>query len=186
MADSDIGPVPQPGLDRMVDFRSGPVLAAVVPDQNPLVVVTAARLVAAVGQSVVQLAYVDTSRYTVEELPDGSVHHAPLSPDADVEDWHRVRAELETQIGEVLAGSGTSWKLWYLAGRPDRSLTHLARVLDASVIVIGTRHSRGGHRFGELLEGSVAGHLAHHQHRPVLTVPVETIDWKDWRTPWRR
>ncbi|WP_257479034.1 universal stress protein [Acidipropionibacterium jensenii] len=177
--------VPQPGLDRLVDFRSGPVLAGVVPDQNPLIAVTAAHLSAALGQSVVHLGYVDTSRYTVEELPDGTVHHAALDPDADAGDWHEVRSGLEIQIGEALAGSGVSWKLWYLAGRPDRSLTHLARALDASLIVVGSRSQIGMRRIRELAEGSIANHLAHHQHRPVLTVPVEAIDWKDARAPWR-
>jgi hypothetical protein len=30
----------------------------------------------------------------------------------------------------------------------------------------------------EVMEGSVAVRLTHHQHRPVLIVPLEVIDWK--------
>ncbi len=177
--------VPQPGLDRLVDFRSGPVLAAVVPGQNPLIAVTAGRLAAAMGQQTVHLAFVDTNRYTVEEFPDGTVRHAAIDPDADAGDWHAIRSQLEDQAATVLAGAGVDWKVWYLAGRPDRSLTHLARAVDASVIVVGSRSHKAGRRFRELAEGSVSSHLAHHQHRPVLIVPVEVVDWKDERTPWR-
>ncbi|MCI1749635.1 MAG: hypothetical protein LKI24_17310 [Acidipropionibacterium sp.] len=66
----------------MVDFRSGPVLAAVVPGQNPLIAVTAARLSEALGHPFLHLAFVDTTRYTVEEFPDGTVRHAAIDPDA--------------------------------------------------------------------------------------------------------
>lgn len=178
--------VPQPGLERLVDFRSGPVVAGFAPSQHSLVAVTAARLAAALGDDVVHLAFVDTNRYAVEEFPDGTVRHAPIDPDAEAHDWRETRDQLEARAEKALAGTGVGWKLWYLAGRPDRSITHLARVLDASVIVVGSRSYRAGRRFRELAEGSVSNHLAHHQHRPVLTVPIEVVDWKDESTPWRR
>lgn len=179
--------VPQPGLERLVDFRSGPVIAGFSPGQDPLVAVTAARLAESLGGDVVHLAFVDTNRYTVEEFGDGTVRHAPIDPDAEARDWRSIREELEGQAAAVFADSGVGidWRLWYLAGRPDRSLTHLARALDASVFVVGSRSHKPGRRFRELAEGSVSNHLAHHQHRPVLTVPIEVVDWKDARTPWR-
>jgi nucleotide-binding universal stress UspA family protein len=70
------------------------------------------------------------------------------------------------------------WAFRYLAGRPDRALTHLARAVDASAFVIGTRAPGPGSRMREAMEGSVAVRLTHHQHRPVLIVPLEVIDWK--------
>ena len=30
----------------------------------------------------------------------------------------------------------------------------------------------------DALSGTVGFHLAHHQHRPVLAVPTEVVDWK--------
>jgi nucleotide-binding universal stress UspA family protein len=113
------------------------------------------------------------------------VRHAAIDPDADAGDWRPVLSGLENQAAKALEGTGVDWKVWYLAGRPDRALTHLARAVDASVIVVGPRPHKGGRRLRELAEGSVANHLAHHQHRPVLTVPVEVVDWKDERAPWR-
>jgi nucleotide-binding universal stress UspA family protein len=84
----------------------------------------------------------------------------------------------------MLRESVVPWEFRYLAGRPDRALTHLARVVDAALIVVGTRAHGGGARMREFFEGSVAVHLAHHQHRPVLTVPLQVVDWKEIRAPW--
>ncbi|WP_454300988.1 universal stress protein [Salana multivorans] len=177
--------VPQPGLERMVPFPGHPLVVGVVPGQNPLVVRTAVGLAAALGVGL-YAGYVDTSRYTVSEHPDGSVTHAALDPDTADDSWRDTEAELRDHLATLLAGDGVPWQLRYLAGRPDRALTHLARAVDASALVVGTRAPGGGPRMRELLEGSVAAHLAHHQHRPVLTVPLAVVDWKEIRTPWER
>ncbi len=206
--------VPQPSLERMVPFVGHPVLVGVVPGQDPLVVRTAGALARSIGASRLDAAYVDATRVLVEELPDGSVRHAPLDPDADAGDWRRTRdglsAEIEAALGEAratragargdgqddadadgLSVGGSSadaevpWRLWYLAGRPDRALTHLARAVDAAVIVVGAQWTGGARdQLRELVEGSVAVHLAHHQHRPVLTVPTRVVDWRELPAPW--
>ncbi|MCI1788562.1 MAG: universal stress protein [Actinomyces sp.] len=188
--------VPQPSLERMVPFPAHPVLVGVVPGQDPLVLRTAAALARAVGAARLDAAYVDTSRVVVDELPDGTMRHAPMDPDAEGGDWRAARDLLARQIGEALgevpadeggvAGpGGIPWRLWYLAGRPDRSLTHLARATDASVIVVGARRARSARgQIRELVEGSVSVHLAHHQHRPVLTVPTDVVDWKELPASW--
>lgn len=82
------------------------------------------------------------------------------------------------------ASAAVPWVLHYLAGRPDRALTHLARAVDAAAIVVGTRAPGPGSKLRELVDGSVAVHLAHHQHRPVLTVPLDVVDWTATRSPW--
>ncbi len=86
----------------------------------------------------------------------------------------------------MLGEQAVPWEVRYLAGRPDRALTHLARAVDAAVIVVGTRASGSIAHVRELVEGSVAMHLAHHQHRPVLTVPLGVVDWTQIRTPWEQ
>ncbi|WP_019135416.1 universal stress protein [Cellulomonas massiliensis] len=180
-----MGSTPQPSLDRMVPFAGHPVVVGVVPEQDPLVVRTAAALARALGVEL-YAAHADTARYVVAEHPDGSVDHAALDPDGADDGWRRTEAGLRASLADALRDEPLTWHLRYLAGRPDRALTHLARAVDASTLVVGTRAPGGGHRVRELLEGSVAAHLAHHQHRPVLTVPLAVVDWKELPAPWAR
>ncbi len=173
--------VPQPSLDRLVDPTAHPLVVGVVPGQDPLVVRTAAAWAVALGGVELHLAYADATRYVVEERPDGSLTHAPVDPDGLDDVWTQVRDALTQEATAALGGTDARWRLHYTAGRPDRALTHLARAVDAAAIVVGSRAGR----LREIVEGSVAVHLAHHQHRPVLTVPLSVVDWKDPRTPWR-
>lgn len=183
MRDGAEGRVPQPGVERLTPFAGHPVVVGVVPGQDPLVVLTAAAWARAAGGPL-HLAYADPSRYVVDERPDGTVTHAAVDPDALDESWRETEAALREVAGRLLRDEPPTWDLRYLAGRPDRALTHLARAVDAAVIVVGARSGRTGSRLRELVEGSVAAHLAHHQHRPVLTVPLRVVDWAE--SPWGR
>lgn len=174
--------VPQPGPERMVPAAGHPFILGVVPGQPALVALTAASWAAAAGASHLFCAYADESRFAVEELADGRVRHAPVDPDGLGEDWRQRERGLEEHLGRVLAASRVPWSVRYLAGRPDRALTHLARAVDAAVFVIGARSPGRRARLREVVEGSVALRLAHHQHRPVLVVPVQVVDWA--QDPW--
>jgi len=132
----------------------------------------------AVGASALHCAYVDESRYVVEEMSDGSVRHLPIDPDGPDEAWRQRQRQVVDHLTDVLADGPMPWVFHYLAGRPDRALTHLARRVDASAFVIGTRRPGAGARMRDVMEGSVAFRLTHHQHRPVLVVPLEVVDWK--------
>ena len=173
--------VPQPGPARLTPFAGHPAVVGVVPRQPELVALTAASLAQAIGSTTLYFAYVDPARYTHEEYADGTVRHLPIDPDGD-DDWQGTEAHLRHDLDRVMQGTDVRWELRYLAGRIDRALTHLARAVDAAVIVVGTRAPGPGGRMREVLEGSVAVHLAQHQHRPVLTVPLAVVDWKA-RTP---
>lgn len=166
-------------------FAGHPVVVGVVPGQSPLVVRTAVALAVATGSPGLQLAYADPARYVVTEHADGSVEHAAIDPDGDDESWRDTHEALTGWARDIVAAD-VEWRLLYLAGRPDRALTHLARAVDAAVIVVGTRAPGSAARWKELVEGSVAAHLSHHQHRPVLTVPLSVVDWKDVDSPWGR
>jgi nucleotide-binding universal stress UspA family protein len=170
--------VPQPSEDRMVPAADHPIVVAVEPGLPDLVVLTAAMWARAAGASGLYCAYVDPTRYAAEESPDGSVVHVPIDPDGVDDSWQERRTHIEQHLSGLLADSGVPWAFRYLAGRPDRALTHLARAVDASAFVIGTRAPGPGSRMREAMEGSVAVRLTHHQHRPVLIVPLEVIDWK--------
>lgn len=177
-------PVPQPSVARLTPFQGHPIVVGIVPGQPALVAVTAASWAKALGVTA-YFAYVDPTRITELEFPDGTVQHSDLNPDVSDDDrWRAHQAELEASLAATLEGSGVEWQLRYLAGRADRALTHLARAVDACAIVVGTRAPGPGARMHEFLDGSVAFRLSHHQHRPVLVVPLSVVDWKS-PSPWR-
>lgn len=163
------------------EFHGQALVVGVVPDQPPLVARTAARLARALGATL-YFGYVDRSRVVAEEFPDGSVRSTPLDPDVADGGAH-VEQTLRARLDEALDGLDVAWELRMLAGSPERALTHLARAVEASMIVVGTREPGVRPRVREFLDGSVAVQLAHRQHRPVVTVPLAPVDWKA-RAPW--
>lgn len=175
--------VPQPSPQRMVPVPGHPLVVGVVPGQSELVALTAAAWADALGGVPLYFGYVDQSRIVEREYRDGTVRHAELDPDRADDSWEGRDREIREFLTEALAEHTGPWEFRYLAGRPDRALTHLARAVDASAIVVGARHPSSAERVREFLAGSVAVHLARHQHRPVLLVPVAVVDWKA-PTPW--
>ncbi len=118
--------VPQPHPSRITPFAGHPLVAGVSPRDPELVVLTAASLAEALGVPVF-FAYADPGRVVEREFRDGRVQHADVDPDlADDEEWRAREAELTATIARVLAGRPIAWEFRYLAGRPDRALTHLA------------------------------------------------------------
>ena len=158
-------------------------MVGVVPGQPELVALTAASWAAALGVEL-YVGYVDPTRVAVEELPDGTVRHTDINVDALDDSWRGRSHQILQFLGEVLAGTGVTWHFRYLAGRPDRSLTHLARAVDASALVVGTHSPGMANRWHDFVEGSMAARLGHHQHRPVLVVPLRVVDWHA-ATPWQ-
>lgn len=154
-----------------------PLVVGVTPGQSEVVALTAATWAQATKGRLV-FAYVDPDRVVDRENPDGSVQHSALSPDFDDAGWQRREAALRAQVTAALAGRDPGWEFRYLAGRVDRALTHLARAVDAAAIVVGARRAVPGERLRELVSASLGGHLSRHQHRPVLVVPVQVVDWK--------
>ncbi len=163
----------------MVPAAGHPLVVGIVPGQPELVVSTAVMWATAVGASSLYCAYVDVTRLAEEEFPDGSVRHVPIDPDGADDVWVDRSERIEAHLGEVFAEVSVPWEFRYLAGRVDRALTHLARAVDASAFVIGTRAPRPGSRMREFFEGDVGLRLSRHQHRPVLIVPLEVVDWRE-------
>lgn len=149
---------------------SGPVLMGVVPGQPLAVAHRAAELAFSLGVKLV-CAYVDVTTYLAEE-PDGRVEARPIDPDGIDDDIEGISASIAGHLGDALGGTGIDWSFVTLTGDPARALGRMAETIDASVIVVGTRERGLGARFEELLVGSVAVHLTHRQHRPVLVVPL--------------
>ena len=175
---------PQPALERLTPFNRHPIVVGIEPDLPDLVAFTALSLAEATQAPCVYFAYADPGRYTVEEYDDGTIRHASMSPDSLDDTWQRREEDFHGRLGRLLASAQAPWEFRYLAGRPDRALTHLARIVDASVIVVGTRAPGARAHIRQIVEGSVAYHLSQHQHRPVLTVPLSVVDWKATTSVW--
>lgn len=175
----------QPHSSRLTPFAGHPAVVGIVPDQPELVALTALSWAQGNGNADLYFAYADPMRYVVEELPDGSVRHGDVDPDVGEDTWEKPAAAMRAFLAERLDQTGVPWHFRYLAGRPDRALTQLARAVDACVIIVGTKVAHEGVRttLRELLESSVSVQLAHHQHRPVLTVPLSVVDWRA-QLPW--
>ena len=150
------------------------VVVGVVAGQPDSLVATAARFAEMLNAELV-CATVDVTRYTVEDLPDGSVSAFPLDPDQAEMVHEEIAPGFAAHLAGLLNHRSLMWSLRALAGEPARELARLADHLDAECIVVGTRHAgfRSGAR--EFFTGSVAVHLAHRQHRPVLVIPLEPV-----------
>ena len=158
---------PAPYVPRQI---SGPVLMGVVPGQPLAVAHRAAELAFSLGVKLV-CAYVDVTTYLAGE-PDGRAEARPIDPDGVDDDIEGIGATIAADLRAAFDGSGVDWSFVTLAGDPARALGRLAESADASVIVVGTRERGLGARLEEMLVGSVAVHLTHRQHRPVLVVPL--------------
>lgn len=167
--------VPQPDESRLTPFAGHPIVVGVTPDQPPLVAVTACAWAGALGVPLF-FAYSDRERVVVSESPDGSVTHVDVDPDRADDDWRATERRLLDSLTQIVPDD-LRWQFRYLAGRPDRALTHLARAVDAAAFVVGTSSPGWSGRLRSALEGSVAAQLGHHQHRPVLVVPLSVVDW---------
>ena len=128
-------------------------------------------------------AHVDMGRYPVEEHDDGSVVSLPIDPDLPELDEGAFDPELAAHIEAVLGREPVPYTLRVLAGDPARALGRLAEAVNARLIVVGTH--RTGLRRGvrDFFNGSVAVHLAHRQHRPVVVVPLSPVA-DGARLPW--
>jgi nucleotide-binding universal stress UspA family protein len=149
---------------------AGPILAGVTPGQQVAVVHKAAELAAGLGVELV-CAYVDTTTYEAKR-PDGSSVLLPIDPDSGYDDVEQIADQIRASLGKVLDGSGVAWSFRDTAGEPARTLAGVAEQIGACIIVVGTREAGLAHRIEEMFAGSVATHLAHHQPRPVLVVPL--------------
>lgn len=147
------------------------VVVGVAPGQPAWVVQRAGDVAGAMGAGLLCV-WADAGRARVAEEPDGTLVTTPLDPDhlddSDVvDDEERLAADLE----RALEGRGVRWRLVYTVGEVGRALEHAAEEHDASLIALGRRRPGIGGWVNQALGGSLAAHLLHSQHRPVLIIP---------------
>lgn len=166
----------------MTTNQQARVIVGVLPGQPDAVVEQAARF-ATHFDAVLVCAYVDAGRYLVGERANGTVTSLPFDPDlADLGD-DEFDAELRAHLASILDARGAAWATRALAGDPARALGHLADTLDAVMIVVGTREATVLGSLQEFFAGSVAVHLAHRQHRPVVVIPLAPVSFEE-ALPW--
>lgn len=150
------------------------IVVGVIPVGPRSVIAQAAHFAAAFDAELI-CAHVDTSRYPVAETPDGTEIAASIDPDLADEAPLTFDPDLEAAVADVLAGTSVRWSTRALAGGPAAELARLADELDAVMIVIGTRQAGFRGTMHEFFSGSVAVQLAHHQHRPVVVIPLNPV-----------
>ncbi len=150
------------------------VVVGVMPHQPEDVIRRAAEIAVLLNARLV-CAHVDVTRYVVDEEPDGTVIAFPFDPETPDVIVERFDPALAQRIHRTLEPLGVPWSLRALAGDPGQALAHLADAVDATMIVVGTRHGKIRSSMHEFFGGSVAVHLAHHQHRPVLVIPLNPV-----------
>jgi nucleotide-binding universal stress UspA family protein len=147
------------------------IVVGVTPKQ-PLTVVRQAARFARQFQAALVCANVEAASYVVAEHPNGSVESRPIDPDQP--EWNIAVFDggLAHRIRSVADQEGVAVEFRELAGDIAHALGRLAEILNAEMIIVGSR--RGGLRSSmhEFFGGSVAAHLAHRQPRPVVVVPL--------------
>lgn len=155
----------------MNEDRLPRILVGITPEPSAHVVAEAARFAERFRAELV-FAWVDASRYAAGLGPDGIFITLPLDPDAEGYEEPTVDPALEQKLSALLTDHPLPWSVRSLAGAPAQELEYLAEDIEPEMIIVGTREAglRGSLR--ELLSGSVAVHLAHHQERTVVVVPL--------------
>ena len=150
------------------------ILVGVTYGQPDTVLRHAAHFARTFGAALV-CALVDPGRYVVEERPDGSVVSLPLDPELPELKDTDFDEGLVAQVRAAVADDSIDVSFRELAGDVAYALTRLADICDVELIIVGSR--RGGVKAGlkQFLTGSVAAHLSHRQHRPVVVIPVAPV-----------
>lgn len=164
------------------DHEARTLVVGVVREQPDDVVRQAIRFAGMLGASLV-LATVDPTQYTVGRNEDGTVRAFSIDPDAAEVTTEQFEPAFAAHLRTLLESSGVPWSLRALAGDPAHELARLAQELDAIAIVVGTRKPGLRTTAHEFFNGSVAVHLAHRQHHPVIVIPIEPVA-HDERLPW--
>jgi nucleotide-binding universal stress UspA family protein len=152
------------------------VVLGVTQGQPETVVLQAANFAAHFDAELVCV-HVDTTRYMIEALADGTIAAFPLDPDIPDLMPEVFDPEFELHLEHVLSGApvAVEWSVREVAGEPAQEISRVAEERDAALIVVGARQPglRAGMR--EFFAGSVAVHLAHRQARPVVVIPTSPV-----------
>jgi nucleotide-binding universal stress UspA family protein len=154
---------PSPGPERVI-------VVGVDAEQRPNVVTQAADLASMMSAGLV-CAWVDSTQVIYGASLDGTRLITPLDPDQVAGSSEAMRERVFQHIAEELSGVDVPWRLEDTVGDIASGLSEVAEEWDAAVIAVGGRRPGFSGWMNELIGGSIAGHLVHTQHRPVLVIP---------------
>lgn len=158
------------------------IVVGVSRHQPDAVVEVATELASHFGAELVCVS-VNEARRSVGTTQQGTVTSMSFNPDDVTISEEEFDGALRTHLARLLDPAGVAWSLRALAGDPAHAISHLAHELNAAMIVVGTREETMRGNLHEFFNGSVAVHLAHRQHRPVVIVPLAPIPF-DHPAPW--
>lgn len=176
MTDAPNSPVPESAAGPVPGSERGAVVVGVVDGQSSAVLATALRTATDLGVPLL-IVHVAADPYLLGEYVDPgtggiAIGSAGLLATEFEAAAHPVfPVELRAVVESALVGSTTPHGFRVLSGEPALALSDVAEQVDARMIVVGTREAGVLAGIAEFLSGSVAVHLAHRQHRPVLVVP---------------
>ncbi|MCU6479687.1 universal stress protein [Arthrobacter sp. A2-55] len=152
-------------------FTGSPVIAGIIPGQNPAVWTRALELAESLSAPLIA-AFVDPASYLIEWAPGNEVLPISLDPVLDPDDDTAIAAaRLKESLGDVAADYSTTWAMRIIGGDPALALGRLAQTVGASTIVIGARRPGIMAKVDELVSGSLMHRLLTTQPVPVLGIP---------------
>ncbi|QKS19439.1 universal stress protein [Curtobacterium sp. Csp1] len=156
----------------MVESNTAGVVVGVQPGQGHDVVGVAAAVAERFSARVVCVV-VDPALLSTGLRADGSEIIEPIDPDTADSEPQRLPDDDVRVIRDLAAARSVDVEIVSRVGDPSHALASVAEERDAVMIVVGSQAGR--RRMAELLTGSVAAHLTHQQHRPVLVVPHDPV-----------
>ncbi len=157
-----------------------PIVVGVAPGQVDSIASVAVDLATRFDHELVCVA-VDPSRYTTVDDAEHSVSR-PIDPDS----YGRtdpLDPDLVAHVRDLAAPAAVTVRFEIADGDPASELARVAAEVDAALIVVGTHEASFRQTVKEFVGGSVATHLVHHQHRPVVVVPLTPVGL-DHSLPW--
>ena len=151
---------------------AGVVVVGVQPGQAHDVVGVAAAVAERFSAPMVCVV-VDPALLSAGVRADGSEIIEPIDPDTADSDPQQLPDEDMRVIRDLAAARSVDVDFVSRVGDPSHALAAVAEERDAVMIVVGSQAGR--RRIAELLTGSVAAHLTHQQHRPILVVPNDPV-----------
>ncbi len=130
------------------------------------------------GSTVILLRAIDpVSRLIATQAP--GLYETPTSAQVNVELLEEVvdaeRAEATKYLEAVQTRIGGKCEYVVVEGSASDAIIDVAQEKKAGLIVMSS-HGRGG--LGRVVFGSVAGHILHHSHIPVLLIRLQEEDEK--------